>query len=66
MKVRYNDDKELVMEIKSKLKENDGYCPCQPSKTKDTICPCKYMRKYSTCRCGLYVPVTDAEEDEDV
>lgn len=52
--------------VRGRLALNDGYCPCQPSKTKDTICPCKYMRKYSTCRCGLYVPVTDAEEDEDV
>lgn len=41
--------------ITARLEMNDGYCPCQPSKTPDTLCPCKYMRQYNTCRCGLYV-----------
>ena len=30
------------------------YCPCQPNKTPETICPCRYMTKYGACRCGLY------------
>lgn len=31
------------------------YCPCQPNRTEDTICPCKYMRVHGACRCGLFV-----------
>lgn len=30
------------------------YCPCQPNKTEDTICPCRYMCEHNVCRCGLY------------
>lgn len=37
------------------------YCPCQPNKTQDTICPCKYMRNYGACRCGLYEQVKETE-----
>lgn len=49
--------------VTGRLALNDGYCPCQPSKTQDTICPCKYMRKYNTCRCGLYVPITEGDNN---
>ena len=40
----------------TKMKEMTGdyYCPCQTAKTKETICPCVYMRDYNACRCGLY------------
>lgn len=48
--------------IMARLEMNDGYCPCQPSKTHDTLCPCKYMRKYNTCRCGLYVKAEGKDE----
>lgn len=30
------------------------YCPCQPNVSADTICPCKFMREYKACKCGLY------------
>lgn len=39
---------------KQVAKYGDMYCPCQNIQNQDTVCPCKYMRKYSTCRCGLY------------
>ena len=29
MKIRYNEDKELVERIKEGLKAKDGYCPCR-------------------------------------
>ena len=35
------------------------YCPCQPNKTRDTICTCKYMRNYGACRCGLYEQIKE-------
>ena len=31
------------------------YCPCQPNRTPDTVCPCKFMRVHGACRCGLFV-----------
>lgn len=55
--IKFNNDKQLVKEIKQKLKENDGYCPCSLLKTKDTKCICKEFReqKIGKCHCGLYV-----------
>ena len=35
-----------------KEKTGVGYCPCFPQHTKDTVCPCKYMRTMNVCRCG--------------
>ena len=58
--VRLNPDKELVKEIKTKLKANNGYCPCRISKTPDTKCMCKEFRdmiasgETGMCHCGLY------------
>lgn len=55
--IKLNDDKEIVKEIKRKLKENDGYCPCSLFKTDDTKCMCKEFRAQDIgeCHCGLYV-----------
>lgn len=55
--IRPNNDKELVTEIRNKIKENDGYCPCSLLKNDDTKCMCKEFRESNTrgyCRCGLY------------
>ena len=51
------EDKELVQEIREKLQENDGYCPCKIEKTDDTKCMCKEFREQESgeCHCGLYV-----------
>lgn len=61
MKVIVNPDKEIVKEIRQKLKENDNYCPCRIQKTKDTKCMCKEFREMlnngitGECHCGLYI-----------
>lgn len=61
MKVKTNPDKEFVKEIKNKLKENGGYCPCRLTKSKDTKCMCKEFRdmiangEVGMCHCGLYI-----------
>ena len=57
MMVRLSEDKELVKEIRIKLKKNDGYCPCKINKTDDTKCMCKEFREQESgeCHCGLYV-----------
>ena len=56
IKIRLVDDPELVAEIKSQLRDNDGYCPCRLSRTPDTKCMCKEFREQSigVCHCGLY------------
>lgn len=61
MRVTTNPDKEFVKEIKDKLKQNGGYCPCRISKTPDTKCRCKEFREMiergetGMCHCGLFV-----------
>lgn len=57
MGIRINDDAELVAEIRARLKENDGYCPCRLMKTPDSKCMCKEFREQESgvCHCGLYV-----------
>ncbi len=57
MKIRSNPNKELIKEIREKLKENDGYCPCKIVKTKDTKCICKEFieQGLGPCHCGLYI-----------
>ena len=50
-------DPELVKEIQSKLKANNGYCPCSLFQDKEHKCMCKDFREQTTpgyCHCGLY------------
>ena len=57
MRVKVSDNKELVDEIRTKLKENNGYCPCSLIKSEDTKCMCKEFREQDIgeCHCGLYI-----------
>ena len=57
MTIKVSEDKELVQEIRRKIIENDGYCPCKTQKTPDTKCICKeFMEQESgECHCGLYI-----------
>lgn len=57
MNIKLSDNRELVAEIKAKLKENGGYCPCQLERNEDTKCMCKEFKeqKSGECHCGLYV-----------
>lgn len=67
MRVTTNPDKEFVKEIKDKLKQNGGYCPCRISKTSDTKCRCKEFREMiergetGMCHCGLFVVEDDKQ-----
>ena len=56
VRVQVNPNKEIVEEIKKRLKENDGYCPCKLIHTDDTRCMCKEFREQTegVCHCGLY------------
>lgn len=57
MKIKLNPDAELVNEIRRKLKENDGYCPCRLQHTPETKCMCKEFleQQEGECHCGLYI-----------
>lgn len=63
MKYRYSDDKYTVSFLKSRLQDNDGYCPSHLDSRgiEEYKCPCKDFRentkKGETCACGLYVKV---------
>lgn len=62
LKIVLNDDKQLVDEIRQKLKENGGYCPCKLIKDQDTKCMCKEFREQITggeCHCGLYKKIKE-------
>ena len=61
MKIRFNENEELVKMIKEGLKESGGYCPCRRSRTEDTKCICKDFREQMEdpefegyCHCQLY------------
>lgn len=58
LKIKLNEDKEIVNTIKQGLKENNGYCPCKIIKNEDTKCMCKEFREQLTpgpCHCMLYI-----------
>ena len=58
LKIRLNDDAELVAEIRAALAENNGLCPCQlPKPDGSTRCMCALFRAQNEpglCHCGLY------------
>lgn len=66
MAVRFNEDVELVAQIKEGLKRKGGYCPCRLQKTEDTKCICKEFREQIAdpefegyCHCLLYYKSKD-------
>ena len=61
MKIRLNDDPEVVRSIKEGLAKKEGYCPCRLEKTEDTRCMCRQFREQIAdpdfegyCHCMLY------------
>lgn len=66
MKLKFNDNKEIVKKIKDGLKRNGGYCPCKLEKSIDTKCICKEFREQMAdpnyegyCHCYLYYKSLD-------
>lgn len=59
--ITINPDKEFVIEMRKKIKDNGGYCPCALEKTQDTKCMCKEFREQEDgmCHCGLYLKETE-------
>ena len=61
MKIRLNDDKEVVRIIQEGLKAKDGYCPCRVGKRPEFKCMCEEFRNQiadpdfeGLCHCKLY------------
>lgn len=61
MKIRYNEDAELVAGLQAALKAKDGYCPCRRERIPDNKCMCKEFRDQIAdpeyegyCHCMLY------------
>ncbi len=61
MKVRFNDNEEIVRTIKEGLQQTGGYCPCRMERTEETKCICSEFRAQMAdpdfegyCHCMLY------------
>ena len=61
MKVRLNENQEIVDAIKEGLEKTGGYCPCRIERIEDNKCMCKEFRDQikdpefeGYCHCMLY------------
>ena len=65
MRIKYNDDTELVKEIKAAIKEHNGHCCCESIETTENKCMCTAFKeqfkagKPGFCHCMLYEIVDD-------
>ena len=61
MKIRLNDNQEIVQTIREGLRRTGGYCPCRLEKTPENKCMCQEFRDQVAdenfegyCHCMLY------------
>ncbi len=61
MKVRFNENEEIVKTIKEGLERTGGYCPCKLQRTEENICMCEEFKAQikdpefeGYCHCLLY------------
>lgn len=61
MKVRLNENIEIVKRIREGLEKKDGYCPCKVGKLPENKCMCEEFRNQikdenyeGYCHCKLY------------
>lgn len=47
MKVRLNEDRQVVDAIREGLKRTGGYCPCRLARTEENRCMCKEFKDRS-------------------
>ena len=66
MKVKLNENKEVVERIKAGLEKKGGYCPCRLERTPENKCMCKEFRDQIAdpnfegyCHCLLYYKSKD-------
>ena len=57
MKIRLNENADIVKTVKEGLEAKGGYCPCRVGKSEDIKCMCKEFRDQKEpgpCHCGRY------------
>lgn len=61
MKIRLNDDPEVVRAVRDGLSKKGGYCPCRLERTEETKCMCREFHEQiddpefeGYCHCMLY------------
>ena len=61
MKIRLNENAEVVATIREGLKRTGGYCPCRLERTEENICMCREFKEQIAdesfegyCHCMLY------------
>ena len=61
MKIRFNEDSEIVAAIQEGLRRSGGYCPCRMDRTEENKCMCREFREQIAdenfegyCHCYLY------------
>lgn len=61
MKIRLNDNEEIVRTVREGLAQKDGYCPCRVGKDEENKCMCREFREQikdpdfeGYCHCMLY------------
>ena len=61
MRIRLNEDKEMVKMIRDGLIAKDGYCPCRVGKKPEYKCMCEEFRNQiadpnfeGLCHCKLF------------
>ncbi|MBE5749646.1 MAG: ferredoxin thioredoxin reductase catalytic beta chain [Clostridiales bacterium] len=66
MKVKLNDDKEVVKLIQEGLERTGGYCPCRIKRTEEYKCMCEEFKQQikdpnfeGFCHCKLYYKTKD-------
>ena len=52
MKAKLNPDGVFVRNLKKRIKQNNGYCPCKLLKTPDTKCPARIFGKGAAATVG--------------
>lgn len=45
MKIRYNEDAEVVARLREALLKRGLYCPCRLQKIEDNVCMCREFRE---------------------
>ena len=61
MKIKLNENEEVVKTIKVGLERTGGYCPCRTERTEEFKCMCKEFKEQikdpdfeGYCHCYLY------------
>lgn len=71
MRVIENPNKELVKEIREKIKKNNGHCACAIAFIPSNKCMCEEFKEQikngviGSCHCGLYYIVGDEEDSNE-